>query len=72
MLDVAAEDGDTDLADSDERQRDSACPRPPQIYITLSSSASPPFHLSISPLNPGLLTLIAASFSCMTGRYIIQ
>lgn len=31
------------------RDKESACPRPPQIYITLSSSASPPFHLSISP-----------------------
>lgn len=61
MLDVAAEDGDTDLGDSDERQGDSTCPGSPRIYITLSSSASPPFHLFIS-LHPGLLTLIAASF----------
>ncbi len=58
---AAAEDSDTDLGDSDERQRDSACLRPPQIYIAVSSSSSPPFHLSIS-LYPGLLTLIAASF----------
>ncbi len=57
----AAEDSDTDLGD--KRQRDSTRLRPPQIYITPSSSSPPTaFHLSIS-LYPGLLTLIAAFFS---------
>lgn len=57
----AAEDGGTGPSDSDERQKDSTCLRPPQINITVSSSSPPPFNLSIS-LYPGLLTLIAASF----------
>lgn len=60
----AAEDSDTDLSDSDERQRDSTCLRPPQIYIKVSSSSSPPFAIS---LYLGLLTLIAASFPVWLG-----
>lgn len=60
----AAEDSDTDLSDSDERQRDSTCLQPPQIYITVSSSSSPPFAISFYL---GLLTLIAASFPVRLG-----
>lgn len=60
----AAEDSDTDLGDSDERQRDSTRLKLPKIYITVSSlflSSFSPLHLPLpraSDLNSSLFPVI--------------